>query len=302
MSEGISARPPRPRKTGGEGGLGARLEATLKERAPQPKGKGLVMLIIAAAVIVAVIIDMRRRADEREVIRAERAAAEAAAAAAGADTTGAGTGAPDGGAPAATHTPGARPDAGPEDGVVLDARLGALPGHPPADLANSADWALRLIDWRRASTPGSARRLREALLAAPAAERDAARAYLAERLEATLAAATPAERGASLGLAADLLAWPGSEPLAAGLRRRLANQADNLLDDAQAAEGAVLLLGALPPDERRSERLVDVATDGRRPLAERVLAAVALPRPLPPAAAALAAAPDTPDWLRAALR
>ena len=50
MSNHVPGSAPRPRSARGEGGLGARLEATLKERAPQPKGKGLVMLVLALAV------------------------------------------------------------------------------------------------------------------------------------------------------------------------------------------------------------------------------------------------------------
>lgn len=292
MSNPAPGSAPRPRSSRGEGGLGARLEATLKERAPQPKGKGVVMLVLALAVVVAVIVDMRRRADQREEIAQERAAQDAAQ---GSKTPTDGTTPPAPGTPPTTP-----PTTPPVESVPLDAGLAKLPP-PPDELPDSMEWVLKLMAFLR--TPDAAREaaLVSALAASTPETRHVARLYLAERIEASLREGRE-RTGAYLAFLARLTDEPGAAPLPDRLRERMAAHAGLLIDSPDAAEGAILLLGSLPESERAARGLLRVLADDTRPLAVRVLAAVALPRPLPPEARALAEAASTPAWLVNALR
>ncbi|MGE0192242.1 MAG: hypothetical protein AB7T63_09385 [Planctomycetota bacterium] len=290
MSNPAPGSAPRPRSSRGEGGLGARLEATLKERAPQPKGKGVVMLVLALAVVVAVIVDMRRREGQREEIAEERAAQDAAA----------GGKNPAEGTPAAGTPTGTPPATPPAETVPLDAGLAKLPP-PPDELPDSMEWVLKLMAFLR--TPDTARQaaLVTALETAPPETRQVARVYLAERIEASLREGRE-RTGAYMAFLARLADEPGAAPLPDRLRERMAAHAGLLLDSPDAAEGAILLLGSLPESERAARSLLRVLADDTRPLAVRVLAAVALPRPLPPEARALAEDTSTPAWLVNALR
>lgn len=295
MSNHAPGSTPRPRSARGEGGLGARLEATLKERAPQPKGKGLVMLVLALAVVIAVIVDMRRRADQREAAARERAESGA--------TEGA-TPPASPVAPAGTGSAPPAPDAGvspsPAEVVPIDAGMAHLPP-PPDELPDSMEWVLRLTAFLRAPTATTEGALVAALDGAPPAARQTARLYLAERIEASLREGRE-RTGPYLAFLARLADHPDAAPLPDRVRERMAAQAGLLIDTPEAAEGAILLIGALPESERPTKSLLRVLADTTRPLAVRVLAAVALPRPLPDEARAVAADAATPALLVSALR
>ena len=295
MSNHVPGSAPRPRSARGEGGLGARLEATLKERAPQPKGKGLVMLVLALAVVIAVIVDMRRRSDQREAAARERAESGAAD---GATPPASADGEASTGTPQPTPEPGAAP--GPTEVVPIDTGMAHLPP-PPDELPDSMEWVLRLTAFLRTPDATTEGTLVKALDAAPSAARQTARLYLVERVEASLREGRD-RTGPYLGFLARLADQPDAAPLPDRLRERMAAQAGLLIDSPDAAEGAILLIGALPEGERPTKALLRVLADTTRPLGVRVLAAVALPRPLPDEARAVATDVATPALLVNALR
>jgi hypothetical protein len=265
------ARTPRPAPTPSRG---MRLDRVLGQKVPPPKGRGIVLAIVGVLVLVSVVITFTQETPMTRRLREEPRER---------------TGVP----PVATDG-----DLGtePPSSAVLH-----VPEGLPVPLARTLLLAATSLRGAPTGVDGLAvataalKELVEAARTAPEESQGAVRGFVVERLVEAVKRGTHARSALESALEIQLSA-------AEALPLVEAASVQGLADDG-AGPAAVLFFESLPDrgGEKAAAGLDVVVLDSTRPMALRVQAAKARPRPLPDILLRLAADPATPSPLRSAL-
>jgi hypothetical protein len=233
------------------GPLGDRIEATTRKSVPDPKGKPLVMIILAIAVLAALAWEFSGKgaasqATRRAVERVEREKEAQNPPLAREDPA-----APK--SPQAEIPPTAPPRRAPSAAALIDVKIGETKATLPPALAVAA--------W----------------VEADAAQREAMRLQI---LDALLPLAE--RKGSAAREAFEAAAWlvDGASEDATEAILRLTNATTRALEDDDAALGAILFLARVPDgvDKRTALSLDGVIVDSTRPLQVRIAAARIRPK------------------------